>query len=388
MEIHQISFQWPVPADYGGVIDVYHKTRALREAGHEVVLHSYAYRDRQNPDISLSPASASHIYTRETGIGNVFKTLPYIAASRRSRQLLDFLAGLPPATPLIFEGLHTCLFLDHPALKDKIKIVRTHNVEHDYYKLLGRNTRGGKKLFFISESAKLKRFEKILRHADIILPISPSDHQYFSEKFQDVKSEYIPCFYDDSSLTAAPLLTQKGSMKPFMLYHGNLGVEENSRAADYILSCLGDSFNDAFPLILAGKGCRERLRKKIEMTPGARLIDSPPRAEMETLIREAAVVLLITNQNTGIKLKLLDTMTHSQGVILATTEMVGDPRLAPFLNIADTVEDQIKVIKESASSPPAEDLLKERRRMLMENYSTASNAGRIIDLIGRFRSKS
>lgn len=37
MKLHVVSFQVPFPPDYGGLIDVYYKLKALKEAGCSVV---------------------------------------------------------------------------------------------------------------------------------------------------------------------------------------------------------------------------------------------------------------------------------------------------------------------------------------------------------------
>ena len=42
-KIHVVAFDVPYPADYGGVIDIYHKVEALHHQGIEVILHMYQY---------------------------------------------------------------------------------------------------------------------------------------------------------------------------------------------------------------------------------------------------------------------------------------------------------------------------------------------------------
>ena len=44
MKLHVVSFQVPFPPDYGGVIDVYYKLKALKKAGHSIILHTYKYK--------------------------------------------------------------------------------------------------------------------------------------------------------------------------------------------------------------------------------------------------------------------------------------------------------------------------------------------------------
>ena len=41
--IHIVSFDVPFPPEYGGVIDVYFKAKALSEKGLKVLLHCFQY---------------------------------------------------------------------------------------------------------------------------------------------------------------------------------------------------------------------------------------------------------------------------------------------------------------------------------------------------------
>ena len=47
--LHIISFDVPWPADYGGVIDVFYKVKALHDIGVKVHLHCFTY-GRQSQD--------------------------------------------------------------------------------------------------------------------------------------------------------------------------------------------------------------------------------------------------------------------------------------------------------------------------------------------------
>ena len=46
--IHVVSFDVPYPANYGGVIDVFHRLKALHKNGYKIILHCFEYgRDKQ-----------------------------------------------------------------------------------------------------------------------------------------------------------------------------------------------------------------------------------------------------------------------------------------------------------------------------------------------------
>lgn len=74
--------------------------------------------------------------------------------------------------------------MKHPDLKHRFKIVRTHNVEHDYYHHLEMVEKDFfKRYFFKLESDKLKKYQYVLKNADLICAISPNDYNYFQKKF-------------------------------------------------------------------------------------------------------------------------------------------------------------------------------------------------------------
>ena len=108
-KIHIVSFQNPFPANYGGVIDVYYKIKALKNAGYYIILHTYCYgRDKSENDLK-NVADEVYFYTRKTGIISQLSFLPYIVNSRRDNKLLTDL--LKDNYPILFEGLHTCFLL-------------------------------------------------------------------------------------------------------------------------------------------------------------------------------------------------------------------------------------------------------------------------------------
>ena len=387
MKIHTVSFQWPVPADYGGAIDVYHKLRALRLEGAEVALHSYAYGRRLNPDMSLSPAQQSAVYRRQTGLSRMFGTEPYIVASRRDRDLLSDLAALEPGTPVIFEGIHTCAFLNHPALADKIRIVRAHNVEHDYYAGLARQSKEWRKLYFKAESARLRRYAATLAGADAILAISPADAEWYAGRFPDVRVIHIPCFYDDSPLYGPGPAPLDGNDRPYLLYHGSLSVEENVAAVEYVAGRIMPLLPEGTRLVVAGREPSARIREALKVVKDAVLAESPGKKEMNGLIEGAAATILVTGQATGIKLKLLDTLARARGNVLVNTAMLGDRALKPLVTVADGEQRQAAEIRRMLRERPDAETLRHRREELQRLYGTRRSARKILDCIEELKKR-
>ncbi len=109
----------------------------------------------------------------------LLNSLPYVVVSRRSEQMIERL--LKDDHPILFEGLHCCHALGDPRLHGRTRLVRAHNVEHDYYGALAKAaTSTFRRTYFINEAHKLQRFEPVLAEADHVLAISPKDEAYFA----------------------------------------------------------------------------------------------------------------------------------------------------------------------------------------------------------------
>ena len=197
--LHLIAFDIPFPADYGGVMDVFYKIKALKSEGFDVILHCFQYRERA-PQAELERhCQKVYYYKRQMNPLSILSKKPYIVASRQSPELLKNL--MKDDFPIIFEGLHTCAFINHAALKNRFKIVRMHNVEWEYYQnLKSLETSYFKKIYFKTESYKLKKYEiNVLKNANCILTISPDDQFYFENLIEKLNIPncalaYIPPF--------------------------------------------------------------------------------------------------------------------------------------------------------------------------------------------------
>ena len=81
--LHIIAFDVPYPANYGGVIDVFYRVKALTEAGVKVHLHCFEY-GRGEQEI-LKRCHEVKYYKRDTSFARQLSLTPYIVNSRRSR---------------------------------------------------------------------------------------------------------------------------------------------------------------------------------------------------------------------------------------------------------------------------------------------------------------
>lgn len=366
--IQIVAFDVPYPADYGGVIDIFYKVKSLAGIGISVILHCYEYNRPQQQELE-NYCTKVYYYPRKTGFRYQLKFKPYIVATRSDEHLLENL--LEEKAPIIFEGLHSCFFLNHPLLRDHCRIVRTHNIEHEYYLKLGKSEKNFlKKLFFRIEAWKLKRFEKVLKHANHLLCISPKDQLWFTRKYG--KAHFIPAFHPFDHITS------KVGIGQYVLFHGNLSVSENILAVEFIIERVVPKLKN--PVIIAGKNPPLWLKNKIALKPNMQLVENPEGNEMSDLIRNAHVLLLPTFQDTGLKLKLLASL-FSGRFCLANGLMVNHTGLEHLCLVVDSPVEMSRITNELFEVDFSLNEIRKRREILEAAFSNKRNAQIIAELI-------
>jgi len=304
-EINIISFDIPFPANYGGIIDVYFKLAALKKAGVKIHLHCFEY-GRQHAKELENLCEKVYYYKRKTNLASHLSIQPYTVKSRQSQRLEENL--LSNNFPILFEVLHTCYLLNDSRFFNRKKIYRQSNIEHQYYNELAKSeTNYLKKLFLKVEAFKLKRFEKILNYANLILSVNKKDADYFSKKYFKIKTVYLPSFHQNNEVSI-----KKGTGS-FCLYNGNLSVSENYEAAIWLIENVFSKIEHK--IIVAGLNPPPFLIDLIRKYKNIELISNPSQQKMDYLITNAQIHVLYTKQPTGLKLKLLNVLYAGRFVI-------------------------------------------------------------------------
>ena len=368
-----ISFNVPYPADYGGVIDVFYKIKALKESGIKIILHTFTY-GRKDAEELEKLCEKVYYYQRKTGVISQISYLPYIVYSRRNNELLTNLQSNNYA--ILFEGLHTCYYLNHSLLKNRLKLVRVHNIEHEYYSGLAQNSSSGlKKLYFYWEAFKLKKYEKRLRFADSILTLSFHEKSYFEKAYGKEKIIYLPLFF---SFGEKIVLSE--TTKPYVLYHGDLSTPENINAAKFLIQFVA-SLDEEIDWIFAGKNPDNSLLELIQLHKNTSIYANLEEKVLTQLIRTAAVNLLYTNQISGVKLKLLNALYNGHHC-LVNEKMVAGSGLDELCQILpDKPEEIIAVIKNCFIEKFPEESIAKREAVFSTLYNNRKNAFILIDLL-------
>jgi len=364
--LHIISFDVPFPPNYGGVIDVFFKIKTLHKSGIKIHLHCFQYGRNESPEL-LKYCYEVHYYSRNISKAAMFRKQPYIVISRSSDELLKRLQQ--DNYPILFEGLHTCALLDEPALTNRTKIVRTHNIEHDYYRsLAGVEKNIFKRLYFYNEASKLEQFEDILTSASAVAAISPNDRKYFVKK--NSSTFYLPAFHPNDSINISK------SISDFVLYHGNLSVGENNQAALYLVN---EVFaNSKMKLIIAGSKPSAELKVAVTKHSNIELLADIPMEQIMELVQSAQVNVLPTFQPTGIKLKLLAALFNGKHVVV-NDEMVANTGLEKLCHIASDAKTMRSTVQLLLKKPFDDEAIAIRNQTLMNTFSNNASVNILLE---------
>lgn len=364
--LHVVSLDVPFPPDYGGVIDIYYRLKALKTLGIYIILHCFEYGRGTNHDYH-EVADEVHYYPRKKSLWTNFKTAPFIVASRKSEALTNRL--LQDDFPILMEGLHCTSILQDERFKDRTKWVRIHNIEWQYYEALSHATKSTwKKTFFKTESKKLKKYEAELKKADALFCLSENDSAYYHSKNCRVYYWPVGCDFE---------ITVTDKTSNFAFFHGNLSVVENEKALRWILQTWQEK-DLKMPLVVAGKNPSVALKKFVTSFPFVTLHANPSQEMMKELIQTAAVHVLITFQSTGVKLKLINALLQGNRCVVNPL-MIEGTDLGTFCEVIDDAQELADAIHRESENNVSKH---ERIAFLKAHFEPVEAAKKALESVG------
>jgi len=365
-EIQIVAFAAPYPANYGGVIDVFYKIKALFDLGVKVHLHTYIYDDHY-PTKELESICASVHYYKRANTHKYLQGWPYIISTRYNKKLIEQVKLLKH--DVILEGLHTCFLV--PYLKEaQISFsIRMHNIEWKYYRFLAElELSYVKKKYFLEEARRLKSFEKIIEGSKI-LSISKKDTEYLHQTYPSARIIDIPPFHHNKKIN---ILSGQGE---YAIFHANLSVNENEQAALWLIEKVFNKIE--YPLIIAGKNPSERLQLAVNAYPNIQLESNPTDVKMKQLMMDAHIHLLPNRQPTGTKIKWINSLYVARYIIV-------NPEICPnhhetsgvfVSNDANIIQQTLLLLKDKIFT---EKELASRKEWVGTTYNNISNAQLIL----------
>lgn len=366
--LHIICFDVPYPANYGGVIDVMYRIKALHDCGLNIILHCFQYGHRGQSEELQAYCTQIYYYPRKKWGLSIKK--PYIVSSRNDASLLENL--LQDDAPILFEAVHSTLLLTHPKISHRIKLVRMHNIEHDYYASLAKSERNLiKKAYYTLESWMLSQYENKLKAAQYILAISPKDELDLRAIFGD-KVKLLPAFHGNKEIAIEP------GKSDYCFYHGKLSVAENNVAALFLVNEVFAHI--PYQLIIAGDGASAELKKAVAKFNHIQLLESVNADEITQYIKKAHINILPTFQATGIKLKLVNVLFNGR-FVLVNSQMVAETGLSAATIIADNPITMQEKIAELFTLEFDAIAIDERKTILAGQFDNMKHAKAFISLL-------
>jgi len=368
--LHIVCLDVPYPVDYGGVFDLFYKITSLYQAGVRVHLHCFEYGRGQQPELEKYCAEI-HYYARREGHKGFSHKLPYIVASRINEELYARLAK--DDHPILLEGIHCSYLLHDERFKDRKIFLRIHNVEYVYYRQLAKSTSNLlNKFYYLHESKLLKKYEKEIASRAILLTVSEQDAAIYRKELGASKIMNLPVFLPFTTIQP------RDGIGCFCLYHGNLSVAENERAANWLLK---EVFNDLkVPLVIAGKNPPNRLLRAAAKQSCTCIVANPSWEEMQDMIGKAQINIIPSFNTTGIKLKLLNVLYNGRHCVVNEATIEGSG-LEPACHSGSNANALKSIVTQLYHQPLGEEEIRLRKNLLEDNYDNQRNAQRLITWI-------
>lgn len=360
----------PYPADYGGVFDLFYKIKSLHSLGINIHLHCFEYGRGKQEELNKYCQSVIY-YERKTFLKSFSFRLPFIVSSRANQNLLNNL--LKDNYPVLLEGIHCTYFLYSGQLKNRKVFIRLHNVEFEYYKELSKATGNiFKKNYYRIESFLLKKYENAIAGKCMLIAVSEKDKETYQQKFTAKNIEYLPVF-----LPFSEIKSEIGAGN-FCLYHGNLSVPENEKAALWLMKNVFNSLD--IPFVIAGKNPSRHLKAVTYSNGNFCIAANLSEKEMDDMIRKAHIHVLPSFNKTGIKIKLLHALFNGRYVI-TNSSAIEKNTLASICEIADSASDFKKIVNGLFQKSFTQSEVDKRKKLLESMYDNNENAQRLIQWI-------
>ncbi len=370
--LNVISINVPYPPNYGGVIDIYYKLKTLQENGVKIILHTFASGRKNAPELE-EICEEVHYYKRKSGIFALFSSAPYTVYSRRSEKLVKALFA--NEYPILFEGLHTCYHLHDPRLRFRRKMVRLHNIEHEYYSGLVKHTKSNLERWFMAiEAKRLKQFHKQLLHADVLFPLSTVEREYVEYLYPNAQIDLLPIFHANHSVSIPE------QTKPFVLYHGDLSNPDNVKTALFLIRRVMAK-DSLMRWVIAGLNPHPSIYKAAKHLNNVEIQANLSKEAMEWLIRYSRVNIFYTHQVSGVRMKLINALFTGHHCLVNQKTVIGSGLESLCVIMPEQPHAILESIRYYFSQPLSEDEIEKRKVLLERYYNNHSNVKKVLEYI-------
>ena len=368
--LHIVTLDTPWPVNYGGVVDLFYKLKALHEQGIQIHLHCFCRDDEPQNELRNYCVSVNY-YKRTIGFKIFPYNLPYIVHSRNSDNLLQNLNK--DNHPILLEGIHCTYHLFKNTLNNRKVFVRLHNVEFEYYKHLAKNEPTLlRRWIYLYESKLLKKYEKAIANKATFIAVNKNDVALYQKQFNAKRISFLPVFIEHQKVQTT---ITNGS---YCLYHGNLSINENIKAVNWLLKNVFNTLQ--IPFVVAGKNPSVQLIEKVHSNTTHCIIENPSGKDLQDLIDKAQLNILPSFNATGVKLKVINALFMGKHCITNQAGVEGSG-LENLCHICNTAEEINQKIEELVEQPITQTEIDERQLTLHQLYNNEENAKKLVQLI-------
>ncbi len=368
-QLNIVSFDNPFPPNYGGVIDVYFKIKALNDLGIKIHLHCFV-KEIPSEYESLKQITASiHFYKTRIQWFYLFSKLPISVISRKNPELVVNL--LKNDAPILFEGLKTTCLINDQRLKNFNCYLRYHNIEHSYHFGIAKSeTSFVRKILFWREAVKYKKYEKLVSRFSKIFTLSNYENEYVNENYKN--GVYIPVFHGNNQVDE---ISEFGK---FVLFHGDLSTSDNRKSALFLIEVFKDLPNQN--LVIASSFGKEIIQRAINSSPNIKFEELKDTAHLKSLFHEAHICISWSFQKSGTKLKLINSLFQSRHNII-NENISDDFQVISLCTLATTKNELIESINGLFQVPYDKKCIENKKQILYKTLDNDFNAKELMKYI-------
>lgn len=361
-ELHIISFNYPYPPSYGGIIDVYYKIKALSDIGIKIHLHCFVDTIPEKVDEEIKILVKNiFFYQKKKDLLLYFSRKPFAAVIRSSKTLLENITRIQ--APVLFEGMQTTDSIDILKNRGFKLYLRLHNNESAYYKGLAASEKNiFKKIIYTIESLKFDHYQKkLLRKFDAVFCLSQKEYHEADDISKN--AVLIHLFHGNESVRN---LDKKGD---YFLFHGDLSISDNKKALEETINLFKTL--PKYKLVVASDRANESLQKRISKIENIRLVPIGNENNLHCLFKNAHANILLSYQNSGTKVKLFNALYNGRFVII-NQNITDDEFLINLCHYGADIEEIREKIIDVAEQEYTQ--FTARKEILEQNYSDDTKA--------------
>ena len=365
--LHIISFDNPFPPNYGGIVEVFYKIKALHTIGIEIYLHSFVDSIPLEYDALKRITHQVFFYRKSKNPLLLFSKMPFSVRTRDSKKLIENISSID--APILFEGHKTTYWVYKNSLRNFDSYIRLHNIENLYFDGLASSENNWfKKLLYSVEARKYETYNSVLTNFNKVFALSKFENNVINKQFKN--SVYIPVFHGNENVV------QLEGFGKYALYHGDLRASDNRKSVEFLI----DIFKEIkdFNLIIASSSGEQFVRSKIKNNSNISFVKIQNFAHLKELFSDAHINFAVSFQKSGTKLKLLNALFNSRFSII-NENIIDDEKITSLCEIATSKEEFISKIKELKTK---EFNGYNQRKEILETYmSDVENARKLAKII-------